>query len=77
MNTIDIDPNGSAKEVAFESTTERSAPHLGSIVMFKYKTLTCAEVERWRKLNNGHDVPSKMHCATMAHQKSAHETSVH
>ncbi|WP_269750752.1 fimbria/pilus outer membrane usher protein [Candidatus Burkholderia verschuerenii] len=40
MNTVDIDPKGSSMDVEFESTSEQSAPHLGSIVMLKYKTLT-------------------------------------
>ena len=40
MNTVDIDPKGTSPDVEFDSTSERSAPHFGSIVMLKYKTLT-------------------------------------
>jgi outer membrane usher protein len=40
MNIIDLDPKGTSTDVEFESTSERTAPHLGSIVMLKYKTVT-------------------------------------
>lgn len=40
MNAVDIDPKGSSVDVEFDSTSERSAPRFGSIVMLKYKTLT-------------------------------------
>ncbi|WP_250453529.1 fimbria/pilus outer membrane usher protein [Caballeronia sp. ATUFL_M2_KS44] len=40
MNTIDLDPKGTSTDVELESTSERTAPHLGSIVMLKYKTTT-------------------------------------
>jgi outer membrane usher protein len=40
MNTVDIDPKGSSADVEFTSTSERTAPHFGSIVMLKYKTVT-------------------------------------
>ncbi|SAK49765.1 fimbrial biogenesis outer membrane usher protein [Caballeronia hypogeia] len=40
MNTVDIDPKGTSTEVEFESTSERSAPHFGSVVLLKYKTVT-------------------------------------
>jgi outer membrane usher protein len=38
MNTVDIDPKSSSMDVEFDSTSGRSAPHAGSIVMLKYKT---------------------------------------
>jgi outer membrane usher protein len=40
MNTVDIDPKGSSTDVEFDSTSNQSAPHAGSIVMLKYKTQT-------------------------------------
>lgn len=40
MNTIDIDPKGTSPDVEFESTSDQAAPHLGSIVMLKYRTMT-------------------------------------
>ncbi len=40
MNSVDIDPKGTSTDVEFASTSEKSAPHLGSIVMLKYKTVT-------------------------------------
>jgi outer membrane usher protein len=75
MNTIDIDPKGSAKDVEFESTSERSAPHLGSIVMLKYKTLACADAERSRKRNNVHHASTKMHGTPMVNVKTARATA--
>jgi outer membrane usher protein len=40
MNTVDLDPKGTSTDVEFESTSEQAAPHLGSVVMLKYKTAT-------------------------------------
>jgi len=40
MNTVDIDPKGSSSDVEFASTSERTAPRLGSVVMLKYRTVT-------------------------------------
>lgn len=40
MNNVDIDPKGSSSDVEFASTSEQSAPRLGSVVMLKYKTVT-------------------------------------
>ncbi|NIE64483.1 fimbria/pilus outer membrane usher protein [Burkholderia sp. Ax-1719] len=39
MNTVDLDPKGTSADVEFESTSEKTAPHFGSIVMLKYKTM--------------------------------------
>lgn len=40
MNAVDIDPKGTSPDVEFDSTSERTAPHSGAIVMLRYKTLT-------------------------------------
>lgn len=40
MNSVEVDPKGSSTDVEFQSTSERVAPRLGSVVMLKYKTDT-------------------------------------
>ncbi|SPB12855.1 fimbrial protein [Caballeronia novacaledonica] len=40
MNHVDIDPKGSSLDTELQSTSEQVAPHSGSIVMLKYKTVT-------------------------------------
>ncbi|TCG06051.1 fimbrial assembly protein [Paraburkholderia steynii] len=40
MNTVDIDPKGASMDVEFESTSEITAPRLGSVVLLRYQTDT-------------------------------------
>jgi outer membrane usher protein len=57
MNTIDIDPKGTSPDVEFESTSDQSAPHLGSIVMLRYRTMTGRAVLIRAPRLNGDSLP--------------------
>ncbi|KIG06731.1 fimbrial biogenesis outer membrane usher protein [Caballeronia concitans] len=57
MNTVDLDPKGTSADVELESTSEHTAPHLGSIVMLKYKTTTGRAALIRAPLDGGEPLP--------------------